>query len=284
MSREDVARLLGEARSLREGMARPEPDASSVAHHDLEHVRNSLKTDLPIRRVTHCAELWLIIAADQLFGLSLMIEDGTTVFSLFPVLRSVIEHSAFAIWVLDDMASTRERSARAAVAVIRGQEEVVKAASRMGDKNSPTAVEAKAKLNELRQQATAEFGTLIVSPLSIDGTTVPRPSDIISMFGERWGSSRQWEGIYDWLCGTANHPSLNGDEFFDTSVPAKPFAYISSDLLNRLLRAALVPYLKALEYFVAYMGWESSGIDTYIDRVNATLGTVLGGAGQDSDV
>jgi hypothetical protein len=32
-----------------------------------------LDTDLQIRRVIHSAELWLIIATDQLFGLSLMV-------------------------------------------------------------------------------------------------------------------------------------------------------------------------------------------------------------------
>jgi hypothetical protein len=91
---------------------------------------------------------------------------------------------------------------------------------------------------------------------------------------ERWGDSREWVGVYDYLCGTANHPSLHAVEYFDWTNPAAG-AQIPHHLLNRLLRAALVPYLKALEYLCAYMGWSTELLDAYIDRVNAVLGTVL---------
>jgi hypothetical protein len=73
MSLDEIASLLADARPLRNGVARAEPDPSSVAHHDLEQLRKALDTDLQIRRVIHSAELWLIIATDQLFGLSLMV-------------------------------------------------------------------------------------------------------------------------------------------------------------------------------------------------------------------
>jgi hypothetical protein len=275
MGREEVASLLEGARSLRDGMVQPDSAPESPARHDLDAARRALGSDLPVRRGIHCAELWIITASDQLFGLSRLLTDGTTVFSLFPLLRSVIEHGAFGAWVIDDLVSSRVRAARAAVMVLRGQEEKVKAAARMGAKTSGAYQDAKATLSTLREQVTREFTDVVVSPVSVDGVTIPRPSDVISGFGERWGDPQQWQGAYDWLCGTANHPSLNGDEFFDVTDPRRPFARISEDLLNRLVRAALVPYLKALEYFVAYMGWDATGIDTYIDRVNRTLGPVL---------
>jgi hypothetical protein len=46
-------------------------------------------------------------------------------------------------------------------------------------------------------------------------------------------------------------------------------------MLNRLLRAAFVPHVKALEYLCAYTGWSTEPLDAYIDHINIVLGTVL---------
>ncbi|SRR6266511_1881817 len=113
-----------------------------------------------------------------------------------------------------------------------------------------------------------------LSPLKLASETIVSPTDLIERFGERWGDSREWVGVYDYLCGTANHPSLHAVEYFDWTNPAAG-AQIPHHLLNRLLRAALVPYLKALEYLCAYMGRSTELLDAYIDRINAVLGTVL---------
>jgi hypothetical protein len=63
---------------------------------------------------------------------------------------------------------------------------------------------------------------------------------------------------------------LSGFEYFGPAgIEIKP------DTLNRLLRSAIVPYIKALEYFSSYMGWSCAPIDEYIDRVNAVLGPTM---------
>lgn len=283
MGRVEVAALLEDARSLRSSFVQRDPDVTSLARYELDHAPEVFGSALPVERLVHCVDLWTVITSDQLYGLARLIDDGSTVFPIFPILRSVIEHSAWIAWVLDDQRDGRHRAARAALAVLRSQEELNKAASRMGGKGSATQQDAKARLKRLRVEVGDEFGSLVLEPLKLEGELLPSPTEVIESFGTRWGDAREWIGMYDYLCGTANHPSLNADEYFDLSDPSCPCARISDDFLNRLLRAGLVPYLKSLEYFCAYMGWSTRGLDAYIDRVNETLGVILRSTDQRTD-
>jgi hypothetical protein len=275
MSHETTADVLAEARSLRSLLFHRDPAASSPAQQELDHAPAVFGSSVPIERLIHCADLWTLISSDQLYGLSVMLRNGQTVFSLFPMLRSIMGNSAWVTWVLDDKSAARQRAARASLAILRSQEELHKAASRMGGKSSPTSQAAKTRYEKTRADIGTEFGSLQLAPLQLENELLPRPTEVIESFGGRWGDSREWTGMYDYLCGTANHPSLNANEYFDLTDPLHPVARIQDDLLNRLLRAALVPYLKSLEYFCAYMGWDATELDAYIDRVNDTLGVVL---------
>jgi hypothetical protein len=200
---------------------------------------------------------------------------GTAIRSSRSSRSFIVEHSASVAWVLDDHVDARTRTARASLAALRSQEELAKAASRMGGRGGETHQDAKGRLKQLRADVEAEFGSLELSPLRLADETLISPTDLFERFGERWGDPREWVGVYDYLCGTANHPSQNAAEYFDWTNP-ETGAQIPPDLLNRLLRAALVPYLKALEHLCAYMGWSTEPLDAYIDRVNVVLGTVLG--------
>jgi hypothetical protein len=137
MSLQEVADLPSDARSLRTAFVQREPDPESVATHDLDEAARAIGTAAPIERLIHCVDLWSVIASEELYGLSLMIRDGTSGFPIFPILRSIIEHAAWIAWVLDNDSSSRQRAARAALAVLRSQEAVMKLAGRMGDKKPP---------------------------------------------------------------------------------------------------------------------------------------------------
>ena len=269
---DEIADVLAEASAVRQAVLQPEPAEDSPASHDLGAAPEA--SVAAVRRLITSADLWTLIAADQLFGVSLLVRNGETVFSLFPLLRSIVEHGASVAWVLDDSADTRTRTARASLSALRSQEELAKAASRMGGKGSETHQDAKARLKQLRADVEAEFGSLDLNPLALANETLARPTDLVERFGQRWGEEREWVGVYDYLCGTANHPSLNAVEYFDRTNPTVG-AQIPPDLLNRLLRAALLPHLKALEYLCAYMGWSTEPVDVYIDQINAVVGTVL---------
>lgn len=267
-TRDEIADVLAEARVVREALLQAEPGDDSQATHELAIAPE--RSVSAVKRLIAIADLWTLVAGDQLYGLSLLVRDGTTVFSLFPILRSVFEHSASVAWVLDAEVDIQARTARAALAELRSQDEAAKAASRMGGKGSETHMEAKERRTRLRADVEAEFGPFELSPLQLVGETLPAPTDLIKEFGKRWGDEREWVGVYDYLCQTANHPSLLAAEYFDWTNPTAG-ATISADILNRLLRAALVPYLRALQYLCAYMGWPTEPLDSYFEDVNRVV-------------
>ena len=206
----------------------------------------------------------------------MIIRSRGSLFSIFPLLRSVLEHSAHVVWALDNQVDTRTRAARAALVAVKSQEVLTGAASRIAGKGSETHVAHRDAYRKLRDGVAAEFGLdEPTDPYTIDGEPLPRITEIIEHFGERWGDGRQWIGVYDYLCGTANHPSFNAYEYFDLRDPTAKLPELSVDGLRRLLSPAMVPYLKALEAGTAYMGLPPEPMNGYIDRVNALLGPVL---------
>jgi hypothetical protein len=126
----EIAGVLAEARVVRQALLQPEPAAESPAKHELSTAPEA--SVAAVKRLITSADLWTLVAADQLFGLSLLVRNGETVFSLFPILRSIVEHGASVAWILDDESDAHTRAARASLAALRSQEELAKAASRMG--------------------------------------------------------------------------------------------------------------------------------------------------------
>lgn len=272
-TRKEIADALDQAIACREELATaPLPGLGSPASADFDGVPPGMTAS--INRLITVVDLWLTVATDQVHGLAILIRDGTTVFSLFPTLRSILEHSSAIVWVLEGD-DHRVRAARASLMALRGQEELAKAASRLSGKGSLTHQDQKRRLMELRAEITAEFGSLVLEPLSLEGETLPSPTDLVTHFGGRWGDDRAWTGAYDYLCGTANHPALSAYEYFNAKNPTGRGPEISLDVLRKLLSFAVVPYLKALEYVQIYLGLPEKPVEEYIDRINATVGEVL---------
>ena len=263
-----VADLLVAGRDLRDRLIQPMPAVDSPVQYELD----SLGSLTPaVERLVATVDLWSMVASDQVYGLSLMVRDQRTVFSLFPVLRSVIEHSTRITFLLDTEAIANVRLARAGLDALRSADEMAKAASRMGGKGSPTHEEAKTTRVTLRAKIAEEFGTLVIDPLSLEGEELASPTRVVERFGERFGpSARLWSGVYDYFCSTANHPTLSGYEYFDKQAPAAG-AQVAPEYLERLVRSALVPYMRALESYTTYMGWPVEAVWAYVDRVNDVL-------------
>ena len=267
----EMADMLAAARDARDALFQPTPGVGSPAEYELSALAHpDYASRTAVERLIEGVGLWIIIASDQLYGLSTILRDGTSVFGAFPLLRSVIEHSTLIAWSLDNEITPRARAARASLSAIQSAQNLHKAASYMGGKGSKTERAAKTRMKQLKHDVEAEFGSLRTDPLELDGESLASPTTIIRRFGKRWGDPREWEGIYDYLCSTGTHPSLSGIEYLGPSG-----SEIDLGTLNRLIRSAIVPYIKALEYFCSYMGWSEGTVDAYIDRVNAVLGLTM---------
>ena len=271
-----LSALLLDAPLVRSKVVARDPAPDSMAEWDLAACKKDIGTAAPVERVILCADLWTSIAANQLMGIGVLLYRRDTLFATFPILRSVIEHGAATTWVMDDKIDSRERAKRAALAALRSEEEMVKVSAKLGGRGTDTNKAAKAQFRALREAIKVEFGDLVESGgWSIDGVSLPKPTEMIEHFGGRWGDARQWSGMYDYFCATANHPSLSAFEYATLDGSGSSGFTASLDMVQRLVRAALVPYLKSMEYLCAYMGWDRSALDTYIDRINEVLGGVL---------
>ncbi len=182
--RAEIADVLAEARVVREALRQDEPDDDSQAKHELTVAPETSVN--AVHRLITVADLWTLFAADQLYGLSLLVRDGATVFPVFPILRSILEHGAAVAWVLDTEVDIQARTARAALAELRSREEAVQAAALLAGKEGETYRAAKERLDQLRLDVRAEFGPFDQGGRELVGEWLPRPSDLINHFsGDR---------------------------------------------------------------------------------------------------
>lgn len=229
-----------------------------------------LGTDEPIRRVIRVADLWTLIAADQIHGLALLYEAGDSMFSVFPIVRSIIEHSAACTWVLDPSCATPERAARAAVYHLESATAMLPAASHMGGgKGTGAFKSARAVLVELRAKILAEFpNDTTIDPIKVNGVTRASPTAIVAGLGQDEVSRKEWSGIYDYLCCTATHPNLSAFEFFGVAGNGLVSCQLSDDFAKKLLRAGCAAFNEALRHVVSYCGWPAEAIEEFVDGID----------------
>lgn len=215
----DVAGLLMAAPEIRGAFLQQLPARGSPAARELQFVRRDVGTDLPVARAVVSADVWTMIAGDLLFDIGVLVRDGRGLVGLFPLLRATIEHSVAVVWLLEPAASTRARAARAALMTERAQVESAKAAKRLaGSAHEIYVTQARAR-DALRAQIKQEFGVAIEGA-ALEGERLLTPTELAEHFGKHWGDPREWMGIYDYLCGTATHPSFNILEFADHRLTA----------------------------------------------------------------
>jgi hypothetical protein len=115
-----IADLLAGAAECREQLAIQEWSEGSPAAAELADASEGFSP--AIDRLIRSVDLWTLVATDHLAGLSMIIRSRGSLFSIFPLLRSVLEHSAYVVWALDNQVDTRTRAARAALVAVKSQE------------------------------------------------------------------------------------------------------------------------------------------------------------------
>jgi hypothetical protein len=270
--REELATLCGQAAALRRSLTRSELPETSPAVHFQRLAKNERGESAIADRVVVVADLWTLIAGDQIGGLAPLIRSRE-VFSIFPLCRASIEHSCAVIWVLDPdpAVSPEARCARAALAIDRSNVELVTAAAHLGGKSSETYKERRQVMRDFRKAIATQFpdGTNVEEGV-VANEPLAKPTEVMAHFGKNWGVAREWEGVYDYLCATANHPSVSGFEFV-TQTDEGIYIEMPLHSLELFLRNVLIPFLKAIEHYATYCEWDTAEFDALVDRCNAAF-------------
>lgn len=267
----ELADLLTIAMQVRSDVHPGDPVPGSPARREMDMAVAELGTNQPVRRTIFLSDLWTLIAADLLQGVGVILADGTTVCGIFPLLRASIEHSAAVCWILDNQVDSRDRARRAALAELRGRTELASVAKKW-DPTHPATAAAMADRDLVRASIERDFTELDVGAGTIDGIPLARPTEMIEHMANCTGDdSRSWVGIYDYLCGTANHPSVLASEFIELDDHGHPGLTINRSMIDRLLRAGLVPFAHALHHWAGYVGMSQDPIRPFEARIEAAL-------------
>lgn len=270
--RSGVSALLKDGENVRRAMMLPDPHAESPARTELDMAKAQLGSSEAVERAIRLVDLWTLLQAEHLRGIGVLIDDGTTIFPIFPLLRAVIEHAAWVCWILDHNADTRPRAIRAALAQLRSDQEIVGVAKRWGGANSEPYAKAKRSLDTTRESLERDFGDLDIGDSTIEGHKVASPTDVIEHFGAcSGGNSREWLGTYAYLCGTATHPSQNAFEFVEADADGSVHLVLSQDFTNRMVRVGISAFTHSLAHLAGYLGWPRDPLREYERRAEGVL-------------
>lgn len=268
----EIADLLKSAENLRRAMLLPDPDPTSCARHDLDTATRQIGTSEPVRRVLRLVDLWTLLEGEHLRGMGVLLEDASTVFPVFPLLRAVLEHGASVCWILDPEVDSQERAVRAALAELRSHTEIVGVTKRWAGTTTDEYRRAMRQLEATRAALVRDFGEIDVEKSTIHGQKLARPTDVIRHFGSCEGDARQWVGTYDYLCGTATHPSLNAFEFVETDDDGSTHVTLTRSLTVRLARMGIAVFVHSLIHMADYLGWPRDATRRFTERVDEVLG------------
>ncbi len=111
VAEKELAYVISSAADLRRRIWCRDLDPASPAAGELASTAAELGTDEPIRRLVVLADLWTMVASDQLGALATLVGSKQNLLGVFPIARSIIEHCATVLWVLAPDLKTRTRGA-----------------------------------------------------------------------------------------------------------------------------------------------------------------------------
>ncbi len=212
---------------------------------------------------------YLELAAQHCGGLAGLYITGEVFASPDPLVRSILENCARAVWILGNNPSDApvlDRLARAYIENDLSNEEEKKAAKYIAGETSLRHVEAKKAFTDLRTEiknvfADTDFG----HGRTINGQTSPKPTEAVLAYFElletRGGSSITTtvaEGIYTLLCN-ATHPTLYTLRARRRPVPHTGHIgttlHVDVDHLVQLTRLAVAAIFGAISWVHGYYGW-----------------------------
>jgi hypothetical protein len=219
--------------------------------------------------VTEVVVTYLEVAANHLGGLGALYRSGEAMFSPLPVIRSILEYCAHAMWVLGDgTGANTDILARAYLEEFLSCESAKLAAERMGG-DADAILHSKARWKEVRSRAMAAFPGTTATDLTdekpgrtLAGQILPGPEGGVDwMFNHIYqhgnGSldARQAKGVYAFLSG-GTHASLY--QARQMRRPVKLSDGFGTNLevdihfLEKLLALAVTTFYNSLSYAISF--------------------------------
>ena len=266
---DDTPSLLTRCSELRNLLfeAGPRPAAESRAAMDNQSFRRRTNSSEVSERVIVCCDYWTIVTANQLRSLATLIEVDGPGFAIYPIMRAIIEHSAWLCWMLDENCSALERISRANLAFLNTAKGRVAAALLAYGSESELHGIAMDDYDKYLHEMNHTFTDVQVGRnMSIEGQRLPTATGVIAHMGSIMGNENRWKGVYKVLCQMANHPTLSVTEVISLDHGQTLSIRISPETLSQNVLATLNPYLWSLNYVCAYLGWPTKPLDDLFDE------------------
>jgi hypothetical protein len=234
-------------------------------------------------KITTLLYFYLFAASEHLGALGALYTMHEVLIPPPTVVRSVLEHSAAATWVLGcPPEPVEDRLARAYLEELMSAEEAKKASGRLLGKDHAEYKVQAAGFKALRGEAEAVFGEACVDA---DGQSAIRghrrlgPLETVARMLGTMGQpleTRAAHGVYDYL-SNLSHPTLYPHHQMWQLSERDDGPALESNVTvadhDKQIRIAVMPYYEALTYVISYNGWQS---DIHA-RLNDTIDRLLPG-------
>lgn len=208
------------------------------------------------------ASMMIRTAGEQLAGLAAVFRAGEVFGAPEPVVRSALENSAYACWVMDPQSTGTNRGARVLAAELTTVDHQRAAIEELSGTDNDEYSRLSASLDQL-----AALANKLYSPF-----TPPKGNDRnYTVGGERYpsftravmawadgpgGGSVSGRGLYGLLCSDTHPKALAARLNWSVgAVPSMAEQSVTVPYLDRLVTAALSPYYGALVCLASYHGW-----------------------------
>lgn len=272
---------------------RPAPGSSAAVSQVLLDTKDPAVSDDGVLAgfslVSEVIATYLEVAAGHLGGLASLYRSGEVMFPPLPLVRSVMEYCAHAMWVIGDGSGTcADILGRAYLEEFTSCEFAKMAAGRMGSNDDDTYQLAQRRWVTVRDRAIAAFPGTTRDDLSeskpgrtIADQVLPGPEACVTwmfdlLYREASGTAteRQSRGIYAFL-SSGTHPSLY--QARQLRIPVDhgdhhgTMLSVDAVILERRLAAAVTTFYNALSYVISFYGLPNDAHEALTLKIDAVL-------------
>lgn len=208
------------------------------------------------------ASVMIRTAGEQLAGLAAVLRAGEVFGALEPVVRAILENSAYASWVLDPQSTGEKRGARVLAAELTTVSHLRSAIEELGGTNTDEYRTLTGTFDQLVALA-SELYSPFTSPkgndrtYTVGGERYPSfTSAVIAWADGPGGGHISGRGLYGMLCSDT-HPKALATRlnWRPGATPNVSMQIVPLPYLDQLVTAALSPFYGALVCLGSYHGW-----------------------------